>query len=87
MSNQLIVQAILNLRPLRKRETGGTSSTKGSKRKTPMVDVIENQISMLNNNLEVFGSYLKHGNEVATNLVDVARIQATTTQDVATNIR
>jgi len=30
-----------------------------------MVDVIENQFSMLNNNLAVFGSYMKHGNEVA----------------------
>jgi len=67
--------------------TGGTSSSKGSKRKAPMVDVIENQFSMLNNNLDVFGSYMKHGNEVATDLVEIARIQATATQDVAADIR
>ncbi|ESW26366.1 hypothetical protein PHAVU_003G113600 [Phaseolus vulgaris] len=67
--------------------TSETSSSKGSKRKAPMVDVIENQFSMLNNNLAVFGSYMKHGNEVATDLVEIAHIQATSTQDVATDIR
>jgi len=67
--------------------TGETSSLKGSKRKAPMVDVIENQFSMLNNNLVVFGSYMKHGNEVATYLVEIALIQATATQDVAADIR
>ena len=67
--------------------TGETSSSKGSKRKAPMVDVIENQFSMLNNNLAVFGSYMKHGDEVATDLVEIARIQATATKDVAVDIR
>jgi len=42
---------------------------------------------MLNNNLAIFGSYMKHGNEVATDLVEIARIQATITQDVAADIK
>jgi len=66
---------------------GEISSSKGSKRNTPMVDVNENQFSMLNNNLAVFGSYMKHGNEVATELVDIAHIHATATQDVVANIK
>jgi len=66
---------------------GEASSSNESKRKAPMVDVIQNQFSMLNNNLAVLGSYMKHGNEVATDLVEIARIQATATQDVVADIR
>jgi len=65
----------------------GTSSSRGSKRKGPTMDDIDEHFELLNTNLQQCVSSMKDGNENASQLVDIARAQETTTQDIAAKIR
>ncbi|ESW06728.1 hypothetical protein PHAVU_010G071400 [Phaseolus vulgaris] len=65
----------------------GTSSSRGSKRKGPTMDGIDEHFSLLNTNLQQCVSSMKDGNENASQLVDIARAQAMTAQDIAAEIR
>ena len=67
--------------------SAGTSSSRGSKRKGLSMDGIDEQFAMLNTNLQQCVSSMKDGNENASQLVNIARAQATTTQDIAAEIR
>jgi len=67
--------------------SAGTSSSRGSKRKGPTMDDIDEHFAMLNTNLQQCMSSMKDGNENASQLVNIARAQATTTQDIAAEIR
>ncbi|KAL2318527.1 hypothetical protein Fmac_032403 [Flemingia macrophylla] len=44
--------------------TGGTSSSRGTKRKAPMVDVMDAQFDKLTTRLEVFTDYFGRGNDL-----------------------
>ncbi|KAK8473516.1 hypothetical protein PHAVU_001G156300 [Phaseolus vulgaris] len=67
--------------------SAGTSSSRGSKRKGPTMYGIDEQFAMLNTNLQQCVSSMKDGNENASQLVNIAHAQATTTQDIAAEIR
>ena len=67
--------------------SAGTSSSQGSKRKDPTMDDIDEHFAMLNTNLQQCVSSMKDGNENASQLVNIARAQAKTTQDIAAEIR
>jgi len=67
--------------------SGGSTLSMGSKRKSPMVYVIQSQVSMLNANLGHVVQYMKEGNDVASEFVGIARIQAIASQDVIGEIR
>ncbi|ESW13068.1 hypothetical protein PHAVU_008G165300 [Phaseolus vulgaris] len=67
--------------------SAGTSSSRGSMRKDPTMDDIDEQFAMLNTNLQQCVSSMKDGNENASQLVNIARAQATKTQDIAVEIR
>jgi len=67
--------------------SAGTSSSRGSKRTVPTMDDIDEHFALLNTNLQQCVSSMKDGNENASQLVDIARAQATTTQDIAAEIR
>jgi len=57
--------------------SSGTSSSRGSKRKDPMVDVIENQFNMLNTNLQNCVASMNCGNDVVDEVLAITRVQAT----------
>jgi len=65
----------------------GTSSSRGSKRKDPTMDGIDEHFALLNTNLQQCVSSMKDENENASQLVDIARAQATAAQDIAAQIR
>ena len=50
------------------------------------MDGIDEQFAMLNTNLQRCMSSMKDGNENASQLVNIARAQATKTQDIAVEI-
>jgi len=64
-----------------------TFSSRRSKRKGPTMDGIDEHFALLNTNIQQCVSSMKHGNQMVSELVDIARAQATTTQDVAAEIR
>ena len=51
------------------------------------MDDIDEHFAMLNTNLQQCVSLMKDGNENSSHLVNIARAQATTTQDIAAEIR
>ena len=51
------------------------------------MDDIDEHFALLNTNLQQCVSSIKDGNENASQLVDIARAQATTTQDITSEIR
>ncbi|KAL2346268.1 hypothetical protein Fmac_000268 [Flemingia macrophylla] len=55
--------------------TGGTSSSWGTKRKTPMVDVLDTQFDKLTTKLDLFADYLGQGNALTQKLYDIAERQ------------
>ncbi|KAL2334211.1 hypothetical protein Fmac_015424 [Flemingia macrophylla] len=55
--------------------TGGTSSSRGTKRKAPMVDVIDAQFDKLTTRLDVFTDYFGRGNELTERLSDIVERQ------------
>jgi len=67
--------------------SAGTSSSRGSKRKGSTMDGIDEHFALLNTNLQQCVSSMKDGNENASQLVDISRAQATTTQDIVVEIR
>ena len=67
--------------------SAGTSSSRGSKRKGPTMYDIDEQFAMLNTNLQQYVSSMKDENENASQLVNIARAQATTAQDIVAEIR
>jgi len=67
--------------------SAGTSSSRGSKRKGPTMDGIDEHFALLNKNIQQCVSSIKHGNHTALELIDIARVQTTTTQGVAAKIR
>ena len=67
--------------------SGGTSSSRGSKRKGPMVDVIENQFNMLNTNLQNCVASMNRGNDVIDEVLAISRVQATSSQEIAAEIK
>jgi len=67
--------------------SGGTSSSRGSKRKGPMVDVIENQFNMLNTNLQNCLASMNRGNDAVDEVLAIARVQATSSQEIAAEIK
>jgi len=67
--------------------SGGTSSSRGSKRKCPMVDVIENQFNMLNTNLQNCVASMNRGNDAVDEVLVIARVQATSSQEIAAEIK
>jgi len=67
--------------------SAGTSSSRGSKRKGPTIDDIDEHFAMLNINLQQCVSSMKDGNENASQLMNIARAQATTAQDITVEIR
>jgi len=67
--------------------SAGTSSSRGSKRKGPIMDGIDEHFALLNNNLQQCVSSMNDGNENASQLMDIARAQATTAQDIVVETR
>jgi len=67
--------------------SGGTSPSSGSKRKGTMVDVIENQFNMLNMNLQNCVASMNRGNNVVDEVLAIARVQATSSQEIAAEIK
>jgi len=67
--------------------SAGTSSSRGSKRKGPTMDGIDEHFAMLNTNLQQDVASMKDGNENASQLMDIARAQATTAQEIVAEIR
>ncbi|KAL2323197.1 hypothetical protein Fmac_027576 [Flemingia macrophylla] len=55
--------------------TGGTSSSRGTKRKAPMVDVMDVQFDKLTTKLDVFVDYLGQGNALTQKLSDIVERQ------------
>ncbi|KAL2333634.1 hypothetical protein Fmac_014847 [Flemingia macrophylla] len=51
--------------------TGGTSSSWGTKRKAPMVDVLDAQFDKLTTRLDVFTDYFGRGNDLTQRLSDI----------------
>ncbi|KAL2325438.1 hypothetical protein Fmac_024496 [Flemingia macrophylla] len=51
--------------------TGGTSSSRGTKRKAPMVDVMDAQFDKLTTKLDVFTDYFGRGNDLTQRLYDI----------------
>ncbi|KAL2338656.1 hypothetical protein Fmac_013102 [Flemingia macrophylla] len=51
--------------------TGGTSSSRGTKRKAPMVDVMDAQFDKLTTKLDAFTDYFGRGNELTQRLSDI----------------
>ncbi|KAL2342518.1 hypothetical protein Fmac_003803 [Flemingia macrophylla] len=55
--------------------TGGTSSSRGTKRKAPMVDVMDAQFDKLTTRLDVFTDYFGRGNDLTQRLSDIVERQ------------
>ncbi|KAL2320733.1 hypothetical protein Fmac_029702 [Flemingia macrophylla] len=55
--------------------TGGTSSSRGTKRKSPMVDVMDAQFDKLTTRLDVFTDYFDRGNNLTQRLSDIVERQ------------
>ncbi|KAL2320268.1 hypothetical protein Fmac_029237 [Flemingia macrophylla] len=55
--------------------TGGTSSSRGTKRKAPMVDVMDAQFDKLTTRLDVFMDYFGRGNDLTQRLSDIVERQ------------
>ncbi|KAL2316885.1 hypothetical protein Fmac_030761 [Flemingia macrophylla] len=55
--------------------TGGTSSSRGTKRKVPMVDVMDAQFDKLTTKLDVFTDYFGRGNDLTQRLSDIVERQ------------
>jgi len=51
------------------------------------MDEIDEHFALLNTNIQQCVSSTKHGNQTTSELVDIADVQTTATQDVATKIR
>jgi len=67
--------------------SGGTFSSRGSKRKGLMVDVIENQFNMLNTNLQNCVASMNRGNNVVDEVLAIDYVQATSSQEIVAEIR
>ncbi|KAL2340535.1 hypothetical protein Fmac_008475 [Flemingia macrophylla] len=55
--------------------TGGTSSSRGTKRKAPMVDVMDAQFDKLTTRLDVFTDYFGRGNDLTREVIDIVERQ------------
>jgi len=52
-----------------------------------MVDVIENHFNMLNTNLKNCVASMNRGNDVVDEILAIARVQSTSSQEIATKIK
>jgi len=52
-----------------------------------MVDVIENQFNMLNTNLQNCLASMNRGNDAVDEVLAIARVQATSSQEIAAEIK
>ena len=69
--------------PQSSQPSGGTSSSRGSKRKAPMVDVIDLQLERLNTRFEGLTDILGRGSDQSDRLCHIAERQAISSEVVA----
>ncbi|KAL2333233.1 hypothetical protein Fmac_014446 [Flemingia macrophylla] len=75
LNDDILVMVLGQYRLLCISGTGGTSSSRGTKRKSPMVDVMDAQFDKLTTRLDVFTDYFDRGNNLTQRLSDIVERQ------------